>query len=107
MLVVTHEMQFAREVADRVIFMADGEFVEQGGPPEQIFTNPQDPRLQKFLNKVGDPRRILALRAIRSIIQRPLFTAGIIIDYLKVSDYNSASLFRGTDCSQSENQKQT
>ncbi|PSW01391.1 amino acid ABC transporter ATP-binding protein [Photobacterium lipolyticum] len=52
MLVVTHEMQFAREVADRVIFMADGEFVEQG-KPEQIFTNPHDPRLKKFLNQVG------------------------------------------------------
>ncbi|WP_064606414.1 amino acid ABC transporter ATP-binding protein [Photobacterium sp. J15] len=52
MLVVTHEMQFAREVADRVIFMADGEFVEQG-TPEQIFSNPNDPRLKKFLNKVG------------------------------------------------------
>ncbi|WP_299020867.1 amino acid ABC transporter ATP-binding protein [uncultured Photobacterium sp.] len=52
MLVVTHEMQFAREVADRVIFMADGEFVEQG-TPAQIFTNPQDPRLQKFLRQVG------------------------------------------------------
>ncbi|ELR64185.1 ABC-type polar amino acid transport system, ATPase component [Photobacterium marinum] len=52
MLVVTHEMQFAREVANRVIFMADGEFVEQG-TPEQIFSNPNDPRLKKFLNKVG------------------------------------------------------
>lgn len=52
MLVVTHEMQFAREVADRVIFMADGEFVEQG-TPDQIFTQPHDPRLKKFLNKVG------------------------------------------------------
>ncbi|EAS41702.1 amino acid ABC transporter ATP-binding protein [Photobacterium profundum] len=52
MLVVTHEMQFAREVADRVIFMADGEFVEQG-KPEQIFTTPNDPRLKKFLNQVG------------------------------------------------------
>lgn len=52
MLVVTHEMQFAREVADRVIFMADGEFVEQG-EPEQIFTHPHDPRLKKFLNQVG------------------------------------------------------
>uniref|UniRef100_UPI000567D855 ATP-binding cassette domain-containing protein n=1 Tax=Photobacterium sanctipauli TaxID=1342794 RepID=UPI000567D855 len=52
MLVVTHEMQFAREVADRGIFMADGEFVEQG-TPEQIFNHAQDPRLKKFLNKVG------------------------------------------------------
>ncbi|MGF1726493.1 amino acid ABC transporter ATP-binding protein [Photobacterium nomapromontoriensis] len=52
MLVVTHEMQFAREVADRVIFMADGEFVEQG-TPEQIFGHANDPRLKKFLNQVG------------------------------------------------------
>ncbi|MCM0151054.1 amino acid ABC transporter ATP-binding protein [Photobacterium galatheae] len=52
MLVVTHEMQFAREVADRVIFMADGEFVEQGSPQE-IFSNAKDPRLQKFLRQVG------------------------------------------------------
>ncbi|MCK8074295.1 MULTISPECIES: amino acid ABC transporter ATP-binding protein [Vibrio] len=52
MLVVTHEMQFAREVADRVIFMADGHIVEQGSP-QDIFGNPQDPKLIKFLNKVG------------------------------------------------------
>ena len=52
MLVVTHEMQFAKEVADRVIFMAEGKIVEQG-PPDQIFNDPQDPRLLKFLNLVG------------------------------------------------------
>ncbi|GAA5648159.1 amino acid ABC transporter ATP-binding protein [Vibrio proteolyticus] len=52
MLVVTHEMQFAREVADRVIFMAEGKIVEQGSP-QDIFNNPQDPRLQKFLRQVG------------------------------------------------------
>jgi putative amino-acid transport system ATP-binding protein len=52
MLVVTHEMQFAREVADRVIFMAEGKIVEQG-TPQQLFDNPQDPRLQKFLSKVA------------------------------------------------------
>lgn len=52
MLVVTHEMQFAKEVADRVIYMSDGVIVEQG-TPDQIFNNPQDPRLQKFLNQVG------------------------------------------------------
>lgn len=52
MLVVTHEMQFAREVADRVIFMAEGHIVEQGSP-QDIFDNPQDPRLKKFLNMVG------------------------------------------------------
>ncbi|MEC6825027.1 amino acid ABC transporter ATP-binding protein [Photobacterium sp. NCIMB 13483] len=52
MLIVTHELQFAREVADRVIFMADGQFVEQG-PPEQIFNHPNDPRLKAFLTQIG------------------------------------------------------
>lgn len=51
MVVVTHEMGFAREVADRVLFMADGKLVEEG-TPEQIFGNPQSPRLQDFLSKV-------------------------------------------------------
>ncbi len=51
MVVVTHEMGFAREVADRVLFMADGKLVEEG-TPEQIFMNPQSPRLQDFLSKV-------------------------------------------------------
>lgn len=53
MLVVTHEMQFAREVADRVIFMAEGHIVEQG-IPQDIFNHPQDPRLKKFLRQVGE-----------------------------------------------------
>jgi putative amino-acid transport system ATP-binding protein len=48
MLIVTHEMQFAREIADRVIFMHGGRIVEAGAP-EQIFTAPQDERLQRFL----------------------------------------------------------
>ncbi|MCX9582081.1 amino acid ABC transporter ATP-binding protein [Vibrio cholerae] len=52
MLVATHEMQFAKEVADRVIFMAEGKIVEQGSP-QDIFDHPQDPRLRKFLNQVG------------------------------------------------------
>lgn len=51
MVVVTHEMNFAREVADRVIFMADGEILEQGKPSE-VFDNPQNPRLKDFLSKV-------------------------------------------------------
>lgn len=51
MLVVTHEMGFAREVADRVIFMADGHIVEQGEPCE-IFDNPQSDRLKNFLSSV-------------------------------------------------------
>jgi len=51
MIVVTHEMGFAREVADRVIFMDGGYIVEQG-TPEQVFGNPQNKRTQDFLNKV-------------------------------------------------------
>ena len=51
MVVVTHEMGFAREVASRVIFMADGHIVEEGTPAE-IFDNPKHPRLQEFLSKV-------------------------------------------------------
>ena len=51
MIVVTHEMGFAREVADRVIFMDGGYIVEQG-TPEQVFGNPQHKRTQDFLNKV-------------------------------------------------------
>ena len=51
MVLVTHEMGFAREVADRVIFMADGKIVEEGTPAE-IFTNPKQPRTKDFLAKV-------------------------------------------------------
>lgn len=51
MVVVTHEMGFARKAADRVIFMADGEFVEQA-TPEEFFTNPQSPRAKDFLSKI-------------------------------------------------------
>ncbi len=51
MLVVTHEMGFAREVADRVIFMDEGVIMEEG-TPEEVFGNPKNPRTQAFLNKV-------------------------------------------------------
>ena len=51
MVVVTHEMGFAREVGNRVLFMADGKLLEQG-TPEDVFGNPQHPRLQDFLSKV-------------------------------------------------------
>ena len=51
MLIVTHEMGFARKVANRVIFTDGGEFLEDG-TPEQIFDNPQHPRLKDFLDKV-------------------------------------------------------
>jgi len=51
MIVVTHEMGFARKAADRVIFMAEGEIVEET-TPEQFFTNPQSPRAKDFLSKI-------------------------------------------------------
>ncbi|MZM02443.1 ATP-binding cassette domain-containing protein [Bifidobacterium pseudocatenulatum] len=51
MVVVTHEMGFAKEVADRVIFMADG-IIQEEGTPKEIFENPQNSRTQDFLNKV-------------------------------------------------------
>ena len=51
MIVVTHEMGFAREVGDRVIFMDDGVIVEEG-TPEQIFNSPREKRTQDFLRKV-------------------------------------------------------
>jgi polar amino acid transport system ATP-binding protein len=51
MVVVTHEMGFAREVGDRVLFMDEGLIVEEG-PPEQVLAKPQNPRTQAFLSKV-------------------------------------------------------
>ena len=51
MVVVTHEMGFAREVGNRVLFMADAQLIEQG-TPEDIFENPTNPRLKEFLSKV-------------------------------------------------------
>lgn len=51
MAIVTHEMGFAREVADRVLFIDEGVIAEEG-TPEEIFTNPKSPRLQDFLSKV-------------------------------------------------------
>ena len=51
MVVVTHEMGFAREVGSRVLFMADGKILEQG-PPAEVFGNPRHPRLKDFLSKV-------------------------------------------------------
>jgi polar amino acid transport system ATP-binding protein len=51
MAVVTHEMGFAREVANRVLFMDDG-IIQESGTPQEIFGNPQNPRTQSFLSKV-------------------------------------------------------
>ncbi|MCQ2409042.1 MAG: amino acid ABC transporter ATP-binding protein [Clostridia bacterium] len=51
MIIVTHEMGFAKEVGNRILFMAQGKILEQG-PPDEFFNNPQHPRLQEFLSKV-------------------------------------------------------
>ncbi len=51
MVVVTHEMGFARQVADRVVFMADGQILEEG-TPEHFFTNPKNERVSQFLGKI-------------------------------------------------------
>ncbi|HHT72352.1 MAG TPA: amino acid ABC transporter ATP-binding protein [Firmicutes bacterium] len=51
MLVVTHEMGFAREVGDRVVFMDEGLIVEQG-PPQEVFSHPQEARTKEFLSKI-------------------------------------------------------
>ena len=59
MIIVTHEMSFAREVADKVIFMADGSIVEQG-TPEQVFENSQNPRTKLFLKQLGEKEQVQA-----------------------------------------------
>lgn len=51
MVVVTHEMGFARQVADRIVFMAGGEIIEEGNP-EHFFTNPENERVKQFLGKI-------------------------------------------------------
>src|SRR5680860_1065316 len=53
MLIVTHEMRFARDVADRVVFFDSGRVAEEG-PPEKIFTDPENPRTASFLHAVLD-----------------------------------------------------
>ena len=53
MIVVTHEMEFARNVADKVIFMANG-VIEEAGTPDELFTNPKSEILKGFLNKALD-----------------------------------------------------
>jgi polar amino acid transport system ATP-binding protein len=57
MLVVTHEMAFAREVADRVVFMDAGVIVEEG-PPSEVIVNPREDRTREFLHRVLDPTHV-------------------------------------------------
>jgi polar amino acid transport system ATP-binding protein len=52
MIIVTHEMEFAKNVADRVIFVADG-VIEEEGTPEEVLVNPKSERTKAFLNKIG------------------------------------------------------
>jgi ABC-type polar amino acid transport system, ATPase component len=52
MLVVTHEMSFAREVADEIVFLDDGHVVERG-PPEQLFDHPEEERTGRFLERIA------------------------------------------------------
>ena len=51
MIVVTHEMGFAREVADKILFMGDHVIIEEG-TPEDIFEHPKDPRITEFVSKI-------------------------------------------------------
>jgi polar amino acid transport system ATP-binding protein len=57
MLIATHEMSFARDVANRVCFLDEGVLLEEG-PPEQIFTAPREPRTQQFLQRIVDAGRL-------------------------------------------------
>ncbi|MED0796767.1 amino acid ABC transporter ATP-binding protein [Bacillus inaquosorum] len=58
MIIVTHEMAFAKEVADKVIFMADGHIVEQG-TPEELFDHPKNERTKRFIKQVGEPAELI------------------------------------------------
>ena len=54
MIIVTHEMNFARDIADKVIFMSNGTVIEQGSP-DVIFTSPKDERTRQFLSRILPP----------------------------------------------------
>jgi polar amino acid transport system ATP-binding protein len=57
MILATHEMSFARDIANRVCFLDEGTIVEQG-PPAEIFTNPREPRTRQFLQRIIDAKRL-------------------------------------------------
>jgi polar amino acid transport system ATP-binding protein len=57
MLIATHEMSFARDIANRVYFLDDGVILEQG-PPTEIFSSPQNPRTQQFLQRIIQAGRL-------------------------------------------------
>jgi len=57
MLIATHEMSFARDIADRICFLDEGVILEQG-PPEQILSAPREPRTQQFLERIIEAGRL-------------------------------------------------
>jgi polar amino acid transport system ATP-binding protein len=57
MMLATHEMSFARDIAHRVCFLDDGRILEEG-PPEEIFSSPREPRTQRFLQRIVEARRL-------------------------------------------------
>jgi polar amino acid transport system ATP-binding protein len=57
MVIATHEMSFARDIADQVCFLDEGRILEQG-PPLEIFTTPREPRTQQFLQRIIDAKRL-------------------------------------------------
>jgi polar amino acid transport system ATP-binding protein len=57
MVLATHEMSFARDIANRVCFLDGGRIVEEG-PPEQMFTAPREPRTQQFLERIVAAKRL-------------------------------------------------
>jgi polar amino acid transport system ATP-binding protein len=57
MLIATHEMSFARDIADRVVFLDEGVILEQGSP-EEIFSTPKEPRTQQFLQRIIEAGRL-------------------------------------------------
>ena len=78
MIVVSHEMGFARDVADRVVYMDDGHFIEQGRPDE-VFFNPKDPRTRQFLRHIlpeVDPRHAAELGITEAGGDSPIAEAG-------------------------------
>ena len=75
MIVVTHELGFAREVADRVVFMDGGVIVEQG-PPAQVLDDPKQERTRKFLGLSGSLRRQSSLRRNQALAAQPPAIAG-------------------------------
>ncbi len=57
MVIATHEMGFARDIANRVLFLDEGQILEEG-PPEQIFTAPREPRTRAFLQRIIEAGRL-------------------------------------------------